>query len=97
MRIKLDEKHYLNSDPYCYWISCEVKSENAKKKVYDKRVSGYYTTLEGAVHSYINRQIMSSEVKSRKERVEEVSNLKKTVNGWKVALKRGERTNEQTV
>lgn len=97
MRIKLDEKHYLNSDPYCYWISCEVKSENAKKKVYDKRVSGYCTTLESAVHSYIDRQIMSSEAESLKELVEEVRKLKKTVNGWKVALKRGERTNEQTV
>lgn len=97
MRIKLDEKHYLNSDPYCYWISCEVKSENAKKKVYDKRVSGYCTTLESAVHSYINRHIMSSEVKSLKELEEEVRKLKKTVKGWKVTLKRGERTNEQTV
>ena len=97
MRIKLDEKHYLNSDPYCYWISCEVKSENAKKKVYDKRVSGYCTTLESAVHSYIDRQIMSSEAETLEELAEEVRNLKKTVNGWKVELKRGERTNEQTV
>ena len=89
MRIKLDEKHYLNSDPYCYWISCEVKSENAKKKVYDKRVSGYCTTLESAVHSYIDRQIMSSEVESLKELVEEVMKLKKTVKGWKAVLKGG--------
>ena len=88
MRIKLDEKHYLNSDPYCYWISCEVKSENAKKKVYDKRVSGYCTTLESAVHSYIDRQIMSSEAESLKELVEEVRKLKKTVKGWKVTLER---------
>ena len=97
MRFKLDEKHYLNSDPYCYWISCEVKSENAKKKVYDKRVSGYCTTLESAVHSYIDRQIMSSEAESLKELVEEVRKLKKTVKGWKVTLEGGERTNEQTV
>ena len=89
MRIKLDEKHYLNSDPYCYWISCEVKSENAKKKVYDKRVSGYCTTLESAVHSYIDRQIMSSEAETLKELAEDIRKLKKTVKGWKVTLEGG--------
>lgn len=91
MRIKLDEKHYLNSDPYCYWISCEAKSENAKKKVYDKRVSGYCTTLESAVHSYIDRQILSSEAETLKELAEDIKKLKKTVKGWKVELKGEER------
>ena len=88
MRIKLDEKHYLNSDPFCYWISCEVKSEKTNK-AYDKRVSGYCNTLEHAVHSYIDRQIMSSEAETLKELAEEVKKLKKTVKGWKVTLERG--------
>ena len=87
MRIRLDDKHFLNSDPYCCWISCEVKSETAKKKVYDKRVSGYCNTFEHAVHSYIDRQIMSSEAETLKELKQEIEDLKKTVKGWKVVLK----------
>ena len=89
MRIKLDEKHYLNSDPYCYWISCEVKSENAKKKSYDKRVSGYCSTLEDAVHTYIDRQIPSSEAETLKGLTEDIKKLKKTVKGWKMVLEGG--------
>lgn len=87
MRIKIDENHYLNSDPYCYWISCEVESETKKK--YDKRVSGYCNTIEQAVHSYIDRQVLSSEAETLRTLAKDVAKLKKTVETWKVAIERG--------
>lgn len=30
MRIKLDDKYYLNSDKFCYWITCEYEIEKGK-------------------------------------------------------------------
>lgn len=88
MRIKLDKKHWLNSDQYSCWITCEVESKN--KKSYEKQVSGYYWTVDQAINSYIDRKIMSSEVETLEELMAEVEALKNTVMGWKVALERGE-------
>ena len=34
MKIKLDDKHFLNSDPYCYWITVLVKNEKNPKYFY---------------------------------------------------------------
>lgn len=81
MRIKLDEKYYLNSDPFCYWISCEVKSEKTNK-AYDKRVSGYCQTFEQAVESFINKAIRSSEADTLQHLFEEIAEIKKTVRKW---------------
>lgn len=41
MKIALDEKHFLNSDQYCYWISCLVTSTNKRtgeEKTVERRV-----------------------------------------------------------
>ena len=51
MKIQLDDKHFLNSDPYCYWITCVVKSKEGKP--YEKRVSGYAAIFGDAVNSFI--------------------------------------------
>lgn len=47
MRIKLDKKHYLISEPGCCWIVCETKSKSGKSS--ERRVSGYVPTFEMAV------------------------------------------------
>ena len=87
MRIKPDEKHYLRGDQYSCWITTEsVNKETGKLR--ENRISGYYGTVQEAVGSYIDRRIMSSEAETLKELAEEVRNLKKTVNGWKVTLER---------
>nr|DAY68081.1 MAG TPA: protein of unknown function (DUF5405) [Caudoviricetes sp.] len=87
MKIKLDDKHYLISDPCCYWIVCEVSSTKGKQKTYEKRVSGYCGTFEQAVESFIDKMILSSEADTLKKLKQEIEDLKKTVRGWKVVLK----------
>lgn len=91
MRIKLDDKHWLNSDPQCYWITKEVKVNKGKTAgdIVERRVSGYVATFEQAVESFIERKIKAAEIGSFKELVEEVNNLKKEVRSWKCAVERG--------
>lgn len=90
MKIKLDDKHCLKGDQFSCWITTEsVNKETGKLR--ENRVSGYYGTVQEAVGSYIDRRIMSSEAETLKELAEEIRNLKKTVNGWKVELKGEER------
>lgn len=84
MRIDLDDKHILVSDEYCNWIVCIVDSKEGKS--YEKRVSGYYPTIEGAVESYINKKINSSEAETMKQLAGEVKALKKEVRAWKLKL-----------
>lgn len=80
MKIKLDEKHYLNSDQYNYWITALVKDKNGKPV--ERRKSGYMTDLEGAVVSYIDQHIKSSETGDFKALIAEVKELKKQVKKW---------------
>lgn len=90
MKIKLDDKHYLNSDKFCYWITCECKVEEGKTAgaMYERRVSGYTATLELAVDSYINNHIRSLEVEKLTKLSEEIKKLKRTVKSWKVVLEK---------
>ena len=79
MKIALDEKHFLNSDQYCYWISCLVTSTNkqtGEEKTVERRVSGYARTFSDAVTSFIENRIC--------EFKREVEQLRKTVQGWEV-------------
>ena len=84
MRIKLDDKHYLNGDQYCCWISCEVVNEKTKK-AYDKRVSGYYATFGETIASYIDKYIGGSDAETIEDLEQEIKQLKETVMGWKIA------------
>lgn len=85
MKIKLDGKHFLNSDPYCYWITCLVEptEKSRKKKPYEVRVSGYMPTFEQAVESYIDTKINTSTAESITKLKEDIRKLKKEVRGWK--------------
>jgi hypothetical protein len=85
MKIKLDDKHYLNSDGLCYWISIEVRS-NTDKLSY-RRVSGYQPTYQRAVESYIDRYVTGSEAQSLKALAEDIDKLKQTVEDWEIQLK----------
>ena len=87
MKIKLDEKHYLNSDQYCYWITCEYVIEKGKGAgtVAERRVSGYRPTFAQAVDTFIEKKIGGAEIDNYKALVEIVEQLKKEVKSWKVA------------
>ena len=82
MEIKLDDRHFLMSDKYCYWIETEVIPEEGKKKPYRKRISGYTPTFEQVVESYINSKIKSSEVMKLNKLSNEIKALKEEVRGW---------------
>jgi len=90
MRIKLDDKHWLNSDPQCYWITKKVKVKKGKTAgtIAEKNVSGYTATFAQAVDSFIEKRIRAAEIASFTELVEEVNNLKKEVRDWKCAVER---------
>ena len=85
MKIALDEKHWLNSDKYCYWITALVTpGEKSKKKTpYEIRVSGYARTFEDAVESYLNKEIRRSEAESLQSLRQDIQKIKEEVRGWK--------------
>lgn len=85
MKIKLGDKHYLNSDAYSCWITAEVQGEDAKKP-YEKRVSGYKATFEEAVDSFIDKYVGDSTAKDFKALVKDIKNLKKEVRSWRNAI-----------
>lgn len=91
MRIKLDDKHYLNSDQYCFWITAEYTAERKNGTVYtaERRCSGYTRTFSECVDSFIEKTIGGSEIKRFTDLAKEVEKLKKTVKGWKVVVERG--------
>ena len=82
MNIKLDDVHYLVSDPKCLWIETEVTPKDGKKKPYKRRSSGYAATFEGAVESYIKEAINSSEATKISKLAKEIKALKEEVRGW---------------
>lgn len=87
MKIKLDGKYTLNSDPYCYWITQTIKSEKSGKE-YERVVSGYHSNANDVINSFIDKKIRGSEVDNLKKLYKEVEDLKKQVKGWKVKLER---------
>lgn len=81
MKIKLDDKHWLNSDRYSYWITSLVDSE---KKKYERRVSGYQPTFGQAVESYIDYMVNESQATSLNKLKQDIQKLKAEVRAWKV-------------
>lgn len=57
MRIKIGERHWLNSDAFCYWITCEYEIREGRNagKTAERRVSGYMPSFEWAVN-FFNRK-----------------------------------------
>lgn len=84
MKIKLDQNHYLVSDPYCYHITCIVTPKDGKP--YEKRVSGYVATFGEAVDSYIEKRIKSSEAREITQLKNEIEELKAEVREWRSPL-----------
>lgn len=91
MRIKLGDKHWLNSDSQSYWITMEVKIKNGKRagEVDERRVSGYTRTFTQAVDSFVEAHLRTAEIDDFRKLAEEVEELKTTVRGWEVNLTRG--------
>lgn len=87
MKIKLDDKHWLNSDRYSYWITALVEPEEDKngkrKKPYERRVSGYLPTFGQAVESFIDYFVNESQAKSINKLSADIRKLKAEVRGWK--------------
>lgn len=80
MRIQLDEHHFLNTDNFCCWITREKPNKDGK--VNPRNMSGYYPTFTGAVESYIERRIKTSEATEISELKNEIEALKAEVRGW---------------
>ena len=80
MRIQLDDHHFLNTDNFCCWITREKPNKDGK--VNPRNMSGYYPTFTGAVESYIERRIKTSEATESAELKNEIEALKAEVRGW---------------
>lgn len=91
MRIKLDDTHWLNSDPQCYWITKVVTVKKGSKpgSTYERRCSGYVATFAEVVDSFIECKIRESKIESFTELKKTISNIKKEVKTWKCAVERG--------
>ena len=63
MKVKLDDKRTLISDPYCCWIE-ETRTVKKTGKTYQVRVSGYCPTIELALKSYIDKKLLASDPES---------------------------------
>lgn len=85
VKIKLDDTHWLNSDQYCYWITCLVipGEDSRKKKPYEVRVSGYVPTFEMAVESYVDKYANASTATSLNKLKQDIQKLKSEVRAWK--------------
>lgn len=88
MKIKLDDKHYLNSEEGCYWITVIVQAEKSGK-TYERRVSGYVATFSEAVNSFIEKRIKTAEIGDFTQLVKAIEDLKVEVRGWKCVVERG--------
>ena len=80
-----------SSDPQCYWITKVVTVKEGKNagSAYERRCSGYVATFAEVVDSFIERKIRESKIESFTELKKAISNIKKEVRGWKVAVERG--------
>ena len=91
MRIKLDETHWLNSDPQCYWITKVVTVKEGKNagSTYERRCSGYVATFAEVVDSFIECKIREFKIESFTELKKTISYIKKEVRSWKCVVERG--------
>lgn len=90
MRIKLDDTHWLNSDPQCYWITKVVTVKEGKKpgSTYERRCSGYVATFAEVVDSFIECKIRESKIESFTELKKTINSIKQEVKKWKCAVER---------
>ena len=84
MKIKLDEKHYLESDPLNIWITVTKVSENGKE--YKQNVTGYYRSIDQLLENYIDRSLLASKATSFAALKRDIQALKKQVFEWENVL-----------
>ena len=81
MKIRLNEKHYLNSDERSFWITEITKGKRGGER--EKRVSGYCDTFERAVEDFIDTSVGRTTASTLKKLKEEIKELKKEVREFK--------------
>ena len=89
MKIKLDDKHFLCSDQFCYWITTKVTTEKGTQ--HERNLFGYYPTAKMAIERFIEKQIMSSDAEYAAVLALEIEDLKKMVRKWKDPFEKGEK------
>ena len=60
--------YILHGDGNCYWIDCEVTSQNGKTWL--KRVTGYYPNLAGLFKSFVDRKLRGDGIVETKDFLE---------------------------
>lgn len=60
--------YILHGDGNCYWIDCEVVSQNGKTWL--KRVTGYYPNLTGLFKSFVDRKLRGDGIAETKDFLE---------------------------
>lgn len=65
VKIKLDDKHYLCSDKYNYWMTTECTSKEGK--VFERTTQCYCKSIEDLLEATLRRKIGESEAQTLKE------------------------------
>ncbi len=81
MRIKLDDTHTLVSEAECCWIVKSVKNSKTGK-MFERRSSGYYRTIEDTLHSYFDRHVNRSESTSVTALRREIRKVHEDIAKW---------------
>lgn len=77
MKIKISDKHYLNSDRFCCWISVEKKSKSGK--IYEAIIGGYHKDPAMCFENYTQQKFNESIATSIIELQEELNEIKNEI------------------
>ena len=86
MKIKLDDSHFLISESTCCWVVSLSKSKNGK--MYERRVSGYYNSLDKCLDSYFTKHINESETSSIRALRKDIAETRNRIQEWVRVLER---------
>ncbi len=86
MRIKLDDTHILISEVECCWIVKLSKSKNGKMS--ERRVSGYYRTVEDTLHSYFDKHVNANESASIRALRKDIQETHDDIHDWIQEIKK---------
>lgn len=75
MRIKLDDKHYLNSDKFCCWITLKVKSDKNAKGFYERVIGGYHANIRDCLYDYLKTGTNSSQAVTLSGVLEDITEI----------------------
>jgi hypothetical protein len=76
MEIKLNKKHFLKSDNYCWWIEEEINPKEKDKDSYRSRVTGFYGQIEHLIENLIDVSLRKADVETLEDIKKEVTSLK---------------------